>query len=242
MLGYPEAALTDADQALSEAREIGQAATMMFALMSASFTYICCGHFAAANTSIDKLVVLANDKDAALWNALGMLLRGWLLADTHIAFAASQTITSGMTALQLTGARFWKPLSFVCLTSSYAELGQFDDAWRCITEAIDAVERNEERWWEAEVHRVAGETALASPNPDVMKAEAHFKNALAVAQKQQAKSFELRTAVSVARFWRDQGKRQQACDLLAPVYGWFTEGFDTRDLKEAKALLGALAS
>ena len=133
------------------------------------------------------------------------------------------------------------PLNFACLTKAYAELGQFDNAWRCIAEAIAAVERNEERWWEAEVHRVAGETALASPNPDVMKAEAHFKNALAVAQKQQAKSFELRTAVSVARFWRDQGKRNEARDLLTPIYGWFTEGFETRDLKKAKVLLNELA-
>jgi predicted ATPase len=158
------------------------------------------------------------------------------------AFAASQIITSGMTALQVTGARFWKPLSFVCLTSSYAELGQFDDAWRCITEAIDAVERNEERWWEAEVHRVARETALASPNPDVVKAETHFENALAVARKQQAKSFELRAAVSMVRLWRDQGRTQQALELLTPVYGWFTEGLDTRDLKDAKALLEELQS
>ena len=127
----------------------------------------------------------------------------------------------------------------LCLTSSYAELGQFDDAWRCFTEAIDAVDG--ERWWEAEVHRVAGETALASPNPDVVKAEAHFENALAVARKQQAKSFELRTAVSVARFWRDQGKRNEARDLLTPIYGWFTEGFETRDLKKAKVLLNELA-
>jgi predicted ATPase len=242
MLGYPEAALADADQALSEAREIGQATSVMFALWQASFTYINCGHYAAANTSIDELVTLANDKGAALWNAMGMLLRGWLLADIHRAFSASQIITSGMTALQLTGAGLWKPLSFVCLTSSYAELGQFDDAWRCITEAIAAVERNEERWWEAEVHRVAGETALASPNPDIVKAEAHFENALAVARKQQAKSFELRAATSLARLWCDQGKRDEARNLLAPIYGWFTEGFDTRDLKEAKTLLDALAS
>ena len=239
MLGYPEAALADADQVLSEAREIGQATSLMFALMQVSFTYICCGHYAAANTSIDELLTLANDKDAALWNALGLLLRGWSLADTHRAFEAVQTIASGMTALRLTGAGFWKPLSFVCLTSSYAELGQFDDAWRCFTEAIDAVDG--ERWWEAEVHRVAGETALASPNPDVVKAEAYFENALAVARKQQAKSFELRTAVSVARFWRDQGKRNEARDLLTPIYGWFTEGFETRDLKKAKVLLNELA-
>ena len=101
---------------------------------------------------------------------------------------------------------------------------------------------NGERWWEVEVHRMAGEIALMSPEPDVAKAEAYFEYALAVARAQQAKSWELRAAMSMARLWRDQGKPQQARELLAPVYGWFTEGFDTRDLKEAKALLDTLAS
>ena len=242
VLGYPEAALADADEALSKAREIGQAPSLMFALMQVPFTCICCGHYEAASTSIDELVVLANNKDAALWNALGMLLRGWSLADTHRAFEAVQTITSGITALQSTGGTLWMPLNFACLTKAYAELGQFDNAWRCIAEAIAAVERNEERWWEAEVHRIAGEIALLTANPDVAKAEASFERALAVAREQQAKSWELRVAMSMARLWRDQGKRDQARDLLAPVYDWFTEGFDTHDLKESKVLLDALAS
>ena len=93
----------------------------------------------------------------------------------------------------------------------------------------------------AEVHRIAGEIALMSPEPDAAKAEAYLERALAVARKQQAKTWELRAAISVARLWRDQGKPQQAREVLAPVYGWFTEGFDTSDLKEAKALLDALS-
>jgi predicted ATPase len=105
-----------------------------------------------------------------------------------------------------------------------------------------AVETTKESWYEAEIHRVAGEIALKSPEPDAAKAEAYFERSLAVARQQQAKSWELRAAMSVARLWRDQGKRQQAGDLLAPVYGWFTEGFNTLDLKEAKALIDGLAS
>jgi predicted ATPase len=128
------------------------------------------------------------------------------------------------------------------LGSAYAELGQLDDAWRCIAEAMTAVETTKERWFEAEVHRIAGEIALKSPQPDTGKAEAYFEHALAVARQQQAKSWELRAAMSMARLWRDQGKRNEARDLLAPVYGWFTEGFDTRDLKEAKALLNELVA
>jgi predicted ATPase len=103
------------------------------------------------------------------------------------------------------------------------------------------VERNKERLCEAEIHRVAGEIALLSPQPDAAKAQEYFERALTVARQQQAKSWELRTAMSLARLWRDQGKPQQARELLAPVYGWFTEGFDTLDLKEAKVLLDALA-
>ena len=120
------------------------------------------------------------------------------------------------------------------------ELGQFDDAWRCIGEATNAVDTTKETWCEAEVHRIAGEIALRSPQPDTAKAEAYFERALAVARKQQAKSWELRAAMSMARLWRDQGKRDEARDLLAPVYGWFTEGFDTLDLKQAKAFLDEL--
>jgi len=126
------------------------------------------------------------------------------------------------------------------LARAYSELGQVDDAWRCIEEATISIETTNERWCEADIHRVAGEIALTSPEPDATKAEAYFERALAVARAQQAKSWELRAAMSMARLWRDQAKRQQAHDLLTPVYGWFTEGFDTLDLKEAKVLLEQL--
>jgi predicted ATPase len=129
-------------------------------------------------------------------------------------------------------------LSFLAL--AYADLGEFNDAWRCLGEAMTAAETTKERWFEAEIQRIAGEIALKSPEPDAAKAEAYFERALAVARAQQAKSWELRAAMSMARLKRDQGKRDEARDLLAPVYGWFTEGFDTLDLKEAKALLDEL--
>jgi predicted ATPase len=129
------------------------------------------------------------------------------------------------------------PLYLSHLARAYVELGQFDDAWRCIGEAMTAVETTRERWCEADIHRIAGEIALVSPEPDAAKGEAYFERALTIAGGQKARSWELRAAMSMARLWRDQGKRQQAHDLLAPVHGWFTEGFDTLDLKQAKALL-----
>jgi predicted ATPase len=105
---------------------------------------------------------------------------------------------------------------------------------------IATMETGKERWCEAEVYRVAGEIALMSPWPKTMKVEAYFERALAVARRQQAKSWELRAATSLAHLWHDQGKDQQAHEVLAAAYGWFTEGFDTRDLKDAKALLAEL--
>ena len=112
---------------------------------------------------------------------------------------------------------------------------------RCIKEAIQAVKTTKERWCEADISRIAGEIALISPERDAVEAEAYFERALSVARQQQAKSWELRASMSLARLWRNQGKASEARELLAPVYGWFTEGFDTRDLKEAKALLDELA-
>ena len=132
--------------------------------------------------------------------------------------------------------------SLLYLARAYAELDQFDGTWRCIGEAMTAVENTRDRWCEAEVNRIAGEVTLMSPQPDAAKAEAYFQRALSVAHEQQAKSWELCAATSLARLWRDQGKPQQARELLASVYGWFTEGLDTRDLKEAKALLDELGA
>jgi predicted ATPase len=124
---------------------------------------------------------------------------------------------------------------------AHAQLGHFDDAWRSIDEAIMIVEKTNERWCEAEINRIVGEITLMSPAMDVAKAQAYFERALAMARRQQAKSWELRAAMSMARLWCDQGKRGEARELLAPVYGWFTEGFNTGDLIEAKALLEALS-
>jgi predicted ATPase len=167
--------------------------------------------------------------------------RGWLFAVTGKATDAVNMITSGITARQSTGSTVYLPFSLSHLAMAHMELCQFDDAWRYIGEALMAIETAKEKWCEAETYRIAGEIAVKSPERDAAKAETYFQRAIVVARKQQAKSWELRAATSLARLWRDQGKVQQARELLAPVYGWFTEGFDTRDLKEAKALLHTLS-
>ena len=241
MLGYPEAALADVERALWDAREIGHAASLLYALSNTLMTHNFRGNYAAGNAQLDELVALADEKGASLWKATGTAYRGCLFAVTGNSDAV-QMITSGITAMRLTGATMFAPATLSYLAMANADIAQFDDAWRCIGEAITTLETTKETWFEAEVNRIAGEIALKSPEPDAAKAETYFKRALAVARQQQAKSWELRAAMSMARLWRDQGKSQQARELLAPVFGWFTEGFDTLDLKEAKALLEELVS
>jgi predicted ATPase/class 3 adenylate cyclase len=239
-LGYPEAALADSDQAIRDAREIGQAATLMYALLHASFTYIHCGNYTTATAVLNELTALAGEKGALFWEAHGTAQQGCLFGLTGKASNAVQTLTSGITAFRSTGSTSWMPARLPYLAKAYADLGQFDKASRYIGEAMTAVDTTKERWWEADIYRMAGEIALMSSEPDAARAEAYFERALAVARQQQAKSWELRAAMSLARLWRDQGKRDEARDLLAPAYGWFTEGFETLDLKEAKALLTEL--
>jgi predicted ATPase len=241
-LGYPEEALADADRAIRDAREIGQAASLMAALTLTSLSQIHCGNYAIANAQLDEAITLANEKGAVFWKVGGMLVQGCLFAIAGKASDAVRAITSGLSAWHATGTTVWMPTYLSYLTRAYVELGQFDEASRCIEEAMIAVQTTSENWYEADLHRMAGEIALTSPKPDAVQAEANFERSLAVARQQQAKSWELRAAMSMARLWRSQGKVQQARELIAPVYGWFTEGFDTRDLKEAQALLEELAA
>jgi predicted ATPase len=240
LLGYPEAALRDTDDALKNAREMGQAATLMYALAHAAIPYTLCGNRAAAAAHAQELVALAEEKGAPFWKAFAMMNQGSVLALAGKASDATEMLISGIAAWRTTGATIWLPLYLPHLARAHAELGQFEEAWRCIGEAMTAAETTKEKCCEAEIHRTAGEIALMSPAPDVAKAQAHFERAIAIARAQKAKSWELHAATSLARLWRDQGKRDKAGALLAPVYNWFTEGFDTLDLKEAKALLDEL--
>jgi class 3 adenylate cyclase/predicted ATPase len=242
LLGYPEAALADANLALNAARKSGQVPTLLFALGGVVRTYIQCRDYEVANALADEIVALAADKGAVTHTALGVMYQSSVLALTGKSSNALQMVTAVMTAYRAMGQKLFVPWYLSTMATAYAELDQLGSAWRCISDAMTAVEATGERWCEADIHRTAGELALRSPEPNATKAGAHFERALSVAREQQAKSWELRAAMSLARLWRAQGQMQQARELLAPVYGWFTEGFDTRDLKEAKALLDELSS
>ena len=237
----PEAALTDVDQVVKHAREMDHAASLIYALAVTSVPRLLIGNYASVNAQTDEAIAMAEEIAEVFWKVMGATVQGYVLVLTGKASEAVHQITSGIAAYRSMGATVWLPKELSYLAKAYADLGQFDDAWRCIEEAVTHIETSKERWWEAEVNRIAGEIALQSPERDTSKAEDHFERALVVARQQQAKSWELRAAMSLARLWRDQGKVPQARELLAPVYGWFTEGFDTRDLKEAKALLEELA-
>jgi class 3 adenylate cyclase/predicted ATPase len=240
LLGYPEAARADIDLAVKEARDLGEAVSLMLALALTNYANLLSGDHVAANALADELRALAHEKGAELRKAEAMFQQGCVFALTGRLSDAVQTITSGITACRATGSTVWTPLRMSFLAEAHARLGQFDDARRCIDEARAASEASKESWCDAEIRRLAGEIALLSGEPDMAEAEACFERALAIARQQQAKSFELRAAMSMARLLRDQGKRDEARDLLSSTYGWFTEGFDTRDLKDAKALLDEL--
>jgi len=164
LLGHPDAAIADSERALKDAREIGQAGTLMYALVLPSFTHAFCGNYATARALSDELVALADEKGAWFWEAQARSYRGCLLALTGDAADAVHMITSALSAYRSTGATLFTPWYLSTLARAYAKLGQFDDAWRCIDEAMTAVETTKETWCEAELNRTAGEIALMAPD------------------------------------------------------------------------------
>jgi class 3 adenylate cyclase/predicted ATPase len=240
LLGYPNAALIDIDAALRDAREIGQFGTLIHALVWTSAVGVLCRHYAMVRMAADEIVVRAEEKSALSWRAIGKLEQGRLMALNGNASEAVHLLTSNIGAYRSTGSNFQLP-SYMChLAMAHAHLGQIAEARSAISEAIAMSERTKERWCDAEIYRVAGEIEVKCPGVDPLKAEEYFRRALSIARTQQARTFELRASMSMASLWRDQGRRNEARKLLTPIYGWFTEGFETLDLREANALLNTL--
>jgi TolB-like protein/predicted ATPase len=239
LLGYPAMAQSDIEALLRNARDLGQAATLMFALFHVAIPEILFGKFAAAEAHAQELITIAEEKGAMLWRAFGVLFHGWTLSLASGDPEAAEIISTGFGDWEVTGARLFRPIFLSALARAQTALGQFDRASNCMSQALGLVGATNERWAEAEIHRTAGELMLASGDPP-KKAEAHFRRSLTVARKQKAKSWELKTATSLARLWRDQGRPDEARELVAPIYGCFTEGFDTADLQAAEALLAQL--
>jgi predicted ATPase len=240
-LGRPGAARVDVERALGDARRMGHGITLMAALHLTGTTQLRLGEIAAAKAQADELVALAEEKSAPALLAHGMADQSCVLALSGETSKAVQSFERAIAYDRSLASTVEIPSLLSVLAKCHAELGQFDDARRCIGEAIASVEASGEKWWEPDLHRTAGEIELMAPERDALKAQTSFERALEIARAQQARSFELRAATSLARLRRDQGHRSEARDLLEPVYGWFTEGFETPDLKAAKALLEEVA-
>jgi predicted ATPase len=195
----------------------------------------------AAYEQADAAVALSTEQEFLLLVALGTSSRGWALAMQGQGEEGIAQVRQGIASLEATGAAVFVPYFCTLLADVYAHLGHPADGLQALAEAHTLVEQQEGRWWEAEISRLRGVLLLRQMGTSQAEAETWLRWALDIARRQEAKSLELRAAMSLARLWQCQRKRGAARELLAPIYGWFTEGFDTADLQEAKTLLDALA-
>jgi predicted ATPase len=187
------------------------------------------------------MIELSTEQDFPHFLAAATVIRGWALTQSGEVEIGFAQLRQGSPAWRATGAELFEPYFLGLQAEAQGRVGAAGEGLDLVAKALDRVEETTERWFEAELHRIMGELMLRLPKADPGAVETQFEHAAATARQQGAKLWELRAAISMARLWRDQGKLQQARELLAPVYGWFTEGFDTMDLKEAKALLAELA-
>jgi class 3 adenylate cyclase/predicted ATPase len=242
-MGYVDQALDSAEDAIAEARRLGHSYTLAIALaFSLPQHYI--GGWAAHSPSealrrIKELEVLSTQHGLSSFRGNAIVWRGSCLAALGHPLQGVEVIKQGIAATRASGVSSFIPHSITLLADAYGMAGQPAAGLEWLGEAMSIIEATGERWYEAEIRRLRGDLLRAAGGGPT--AEASFRDAIAVASKQQAKLFELRACTSLSRLWRDEGKRQQAHDLLAPIYGWFTEGFYTLDLKEAKVLLDELA-
>jgi predicted ATPase len=240
-LGYPDQSLHRLHEALRAARALDHPLSLCLLLRHAPLHQRFYRDLCAVQEHTEELRTVATEQGFASEGAYATMMEGWLLAMTGEVEAGITQLHQGLAAYQDTGGAVWRPIYLSMLAEAYSKGGQSAEALRIVDEALALVNATGERVYEAEIHRLRGDLLLQLSSDDAAEAEARFHKAIEIACHQQAKSLELRAATSLARLWQQQGKRQEAYDLLAPVYGWFTEGFDTADLKDAKALLDEVA-
>ena len=240
LLGYPAQAWLQMDEALGLAQQIAHPFSLSFALCSAAIFHQLRREEHVTQERAEATIVLATEQGFPFWTAGGSILCGWALARHGQAREGIAQLIEGLRAIHATGAEMLQPYILTLLAEVHGTLGEPEAGLTALAEALTRAETTGERWYESEIYRLKGELLLQQNAANQAEAETCFQQAITVAQNQQAKSWELRAATSLARLWQQQGKRQEAHDLLASVYNWFTEGFDTADLKDAKALLDAL--
>jgi TOMM system kinase/cyclase fusion protein len=239
MLGYPDQALRRSHEALTLARELAHPLSLAVALDYAAWLYQL-GHAPSATQAhAEAAMALARAHGFPQYEALGLLFWGWALAEQGQGAEGVAALRQGMAAQRAAGAEIIRPYALAML----AEAGKTEPeaGLAALAEALTIVDATDERWCEGELYRLKGELLLRQRVPDAPEAETCFRQALDIACHQEAKSLELRAATSLARLWQQQGKQAEAHALLAPIYGWFTEGFDTADLQDARALLADLS-
>ena len=241
LLGYPEQAIQRCQEALTLARELAHPFSLTHALFYAAYLHYFRREEHAAQEQAETAMALASAKGFPQMVAAGMITRGWALAMQGQGEEGIAQLHQGLAAFRTAAGELDRPRYLALLAEAYAQGGQPEAGLTTLAEALAVAHKTGGRYWEAELYRLNGELLLALSAEKHTEAEACFCQALDIARRQQAKSLELRAATSLSRLWQQQGKRTEAYDLLAPIYGWFTEGFDTPDLRQAEALIEELS-
>jgi predicted ATPase/class 3 adenylate cyclase len=239
-LGYPDQALTRGTEALTLAQQLSHPASLAYVLYWLAFLYHQRRELQKTREWTDASMALSAEQGFGYWPPLGTILQGWMLSEDGEVTEGIRRIRDGLVALQASGNQIQRAYSLGLLANAHKQLGQIDEGLTVLDDALAAIDKTAGRWAEAELHLIKGELLMRQAASNLQQAEICFNQALAVARGQSAKSLELRAAMSLSRLWHMQGKRQEARKLLAEIYVWFTEGFDTADLKDAKALLDEL--
>jgi predicted ATPase len=239
-LGYPDQALHRLQETLALAQELSHPHSVAFALNFAATLHQCRGEEQVVRERAAAVIALATEQEFPHWLARGTFLAGWAQVAGGQYAAGITQMRQGLAAWRATGAEIEVSYFLALLAEAYGQGGQAEEGMRVTAEALAIVHTAREQYYEAELYRLKGELLLARSPEQHAEADTCFRQALAIACRQQAKSLELRAAMSLARLWQRRGQCVEARELLAPIYGWFTEGFDTVDLREAKALLDEL--
>jgi predicted ATPase len=241
VLGYPDQALTKTDEACDLAYQLAHPVSLALALDFAAGLHLLRREVQAMQARSYELLELAQTQALPFWVAWAKTLQGWIRAVQDKGQIGLDQMQEGLAACRATGSELDRPWLLGLMAEVYGQDRQSEEGLTVLAEALALADTTGERWYEAELYRLRGQLLLQQSSDNTTEAESCFHQAIAIAQNQSAKSWELRAATSLARLWQQQDKRQEAYDLLAPVYNWFTEGFDTADLQEAKALLDKLA-
>jgi len=240
VLGYPDQALQSIHEALTLAQELTHPFSLAFAMTMAAVVHQFRREVQAVQERAEALMALSTEQGFPYWLAYGTILRGWALTAQGAGAEGIARMRQGLVAYRATGAEIHRPYFLGLLAEAYGKVGQPEEGLTVLVEALEIVDNTEERNWEAELYRCKGELMLAFSEDNQAEAEAYFHKAVDIARRQSAKSFELRAVMSLSRLWQ-QEKQEEAHQLLSEIYGWFSEGFDTADLREAKVLLEELA-